>query len=78
MDVAPTFVGGVGSDARSRSSTHYTGDGSSNVSGALSPSNKKRQRNGKMKVECDRSSIIFMPSGAENEYGPFMTELSMK
>ena len=78
MAEALTFVGGVGSGSCSRSAAHYTGDGASNASGALSSSSKKRQRNGKMNVECDRSRIIYTPSSAEDEYGPFMTEISMK
>ena len=53
-------------------------DGASNASGALIPSSNKHQWNGKMKVECDRSRIIYIPSISEDEYGPFMTELSMK
>ena len=74
----PTVVGGVVSGACLISTAHSTGDGASNVSRDLRSSSKKCQHNGKIKVECDRSSIVYMPSSAEGEYGPFMTELSMK
>ena len=51
MAVDPTVVGGVGSGARLRGAFYSTGDGASNSSGAFSSSSKKRQRNGKIKVE---------------------------
>ena len=65
MAVAPTVFGGVVSGAYSRSATHYTGGGEISASGALSSSIKKCHWNGKVKVECDRTSILYMPSSAE-------------
>ena len=71
MAVAPAVVGDVGSVASLRSVAHSRWDGASNASDTLSSSSTKRQSNGKMKVECDRSSIIYKPSSIEDEYGPF-------
>ena len=78
MDVDPTVFGGVGSGDCSRSATHSTWYGAGNASGTLISSSKKRQRNDKMKVECDCYIIIYLPSSAEDEYGPFMTDPSVK
>ena len=75
MAVDPTVVGGVGSGARLRGAFYSTGDGASNSSGAFSSSSKKRQRNGKIKVEWDRSSIIYTPYSAGDEYVPFMIDI---
>ena len=78
MDVGPTVVGVVGSGVCFRSAAHSTGDGASNSSVALSSSRKKCQQNDIIKSECDCSIIICIPSSSEYEYGPFMTEISMK
>ena len=78
MDVDLKVVGGMGSGACLRSAAHSTGDGESNEIGALSSSSNKPHRNGKMKAECDHSSIIYIPSSEEAKYGPFMIEISMK
>lgn len=46
------------------------------VSAGSSSSRKKRV--GRMKVECDRERIIFVPSTVEEKIGPVMTASSMK
>ena len=68
----------VGSGDCLISDAQSTGHVASNVIVALRSSSKKCQRNGKMKVECDRFRIIYTATSAEDEYIPFMTYLSMK
>ena len=68
----------VGSGDCLISDAQSTGHVASNVIGALRSSSKKCQRNGKMKVECDRFRIIYTATSAEDKYSPFMTDLSMK
>ena len=78
MDVYPAVVGGMDSDTRSISTSQSTGYGASNDSGAFRSSRNKHQQNYKTKVECDRSSIIYINSSEEDEYSTSMTEISMK
>ena len=52
------------------------GAAAAQISAGSSSSRKKRV--GRMKVECDRESIIFVPSTFEEKIGPVMTATSMK
>jgi len=62
----------VGASAVARAPTATAGQ----VSAGSSSSRKKRV--GRMKVECDRERIIFVPSTVEEKMGPVMTATSMK
>ena len=41
-------------------------------------STKRRHRTGKVKVESDKSDVMFIPSAVKQELGPLITEKSMK
>ena len=76
--MGPTVVGVVGSGVCFRSAAHSTGDGASNSSVALSSSRKKCQQNDIIKSVTTPGVQRCIPSSSEYEYGPFMTEISMK
>jgi len=55
-----------------------TGAGTSAHAPAGVPSSRKKQRLGRMKVECDRDSIIFVPKNIQEKDGPVVTAAAMK
>ena len=46
--------------------------------GAVASSSRRRQRNGKLKVEADRDKVVYIPTGDGNEFGPLLTAESSK
>ena len=47
-------------------------------SGTANTLGRKRNKTGKMRVDCDRPTVVYLPHHIEKEYGPLVTAHSMK
>jgi len=65
-------LGIAGLEARGRSSPSNELNHSSGATG------RKRNKAGRMRVDIDRSTAVYLPQDIENKFGPFVTVLSMK